>query len=321
MALSLYSEAKRSIDTLMQRAEGLGVKIHEEAGKTVIDCGVKTPGSLLAGKFFTEVQLGGQGRVNIQNQSYLGFPNIATVHTNLSNPVLATLGSQSVGINLKTPGYFAYVSGPGQAVSDNTNGILEKLAYQDRDAKELVFCLEGSQMPTKEAEEKLLQKTGIFDKSLVLLLTSLNSPAGLVQIAAKAVEMALFQLVELNSFFPNAVISAMGVTPLPRPSPISDVLMGITNDALLYGSFVRLDVNWPDDDALERLTKLIPSNSSPDYTAESFTKIFERADRDFNNLDLGLLGPARVQVVNYSTGSIFEAGEYKSEIVKEAIQG
>jgi methenyltetrahydromethanopterin cyclohydrolase len=77
--------------------------------------------------------------------------------------------------------------------------------------------------------------------------------------------------------------------------------IGRTNDAILYGGMVKLEVDC-DDDVIQQLGPKTPSCASPDY-GRPFGEIFTRYDSDFYRIDPLLFSPAQIVFENARTGS------------------
>ena len=125
-------------------------------------------------------------------------------------------------------------------------------------------------------------------QDLTLILTPTSSLAGVVQIAARVLEVALHKTHALG--FPlEHVRDGLGTAPLPPPSPDFLTAMGRTNDAILFGGEVQLFVTGPDD-AAEDLANRLPSSSSRDY-GRPFKEVFEAAKFDFYAVELDAVQP------------------------------
>ena len=89
--------------------------------------------------------------------------------------------------------------------------------------------------------------------------------------------------------------------------------IGRTNDAVLYGARVELEVTG-DDASIEELGAKTPSCASADHGA-LFIEIFERYDRDFYRIDPGLFSPAEITFRNLDTGNEFTFGQLEPELI------
>ena len=94
--------------------------------------------------------------------------------------------------------------------------------------------------------------------------------------------------------------------------------MGRTNDAILYGGEVHLNVKGKDDE-LENLAKNLPSSSSKDY-GKPFADIFNDYKGDFYSIDPNLFSPGKVTVRSIDTGKIFEEGKINSDLINRSFR-
>lgn len=282
----------------------LGIDRLPHDGGVVIDAGIRHPGGLEAGRRIAEICMSGLGTVRLSPTGGFGdWPWQVEVTT--SQPVLACLASQYAGWNLSLdePKYQALASGPGRALAAR-EPLFEELAYRDR-AHSTCLVLETGRHPPAALAEKVCRDCGIDAEALTLILTPTGSLAGVVQIAARVVEVALHKAHALD--FPlERIVDGLGATPLPPPHPDGLQAMGRTNDTILFGGRVQLFVTGPDDDARELAEKL-PSSSSRDY-GKPFAEVFSDYHHDFFQIDPLLFSPARVTITALDSGRTFHAG-------------
>jgi methenyltetrahydromethanopterin cyclohydrolase len=104
------------------------------------------------------------------------------------------------------------------------------------------------------------------------------------------------------------------MAPLAPVPPGDDlVAIGRTNDAILYGSHVVLEVTGSDDSLADIGPRMV-SRASSAY-GEPFMQLFEQAGRDFYALDPALFAPALVDLVNVETGTTQRFGGLAPDIV------
>jgi methenyltetrahydromethanopterin cyclohydrolase len=165
--------------------------------------------------------------------------------------------------------------------------------------------LEVDKPPPREIVDKVMRDCGIDAAHLTLVLTPTTSLAGMVQIVARVLEVALHKVHALG--FPlAAVIDGAGSAPLPPPSADFLTAMGRSNDAILFGGTVQLFVNASDGEARD-LAQRLPSSASRDY-GRPFGQVFREAKYDFYAIDPMLFAPAAVLVSNLTSGNSFRAG-------------
>ena len=131
------------------------------------------------------------------------------------------------------------------------------------------------------------------------------SLAGGVQVVSRSVETCLHKLHELG-FDLSRMVSGFGSAPLPPVASNDLKAIGRTNDAILYGARVVLDVNG-DDDSLLAIGPQVPSSSSRDH-GEPFADIFARYNHDFYAVD-------QVVFRNLQTGRSFAFGRLEPDVL------
>ncbi|MGB4812038.1 MAG: methenyltetrahydromethanopterin cyclohydrolase [Methylophilaceae bacterium] len=285
---------------------------HLENGCTIIDAGIHNTGSIEAGLLIAEICMGGLGQISIA-QSLL-FKNYATmIEVNTQSPVISCLASQYAGWALQHEKFFSLGSGPARAIAQRED-IFKELNYLDR-AEKTVLVLETDKIPPTEVIEKVARDTHISPEHLTFILTPTNSIAGRAQIVARVVEVALHKAHTLH--FPlHQIISGYGSAPLPPASDNFLSAMGRTNDAILFGGFVQLQVRCSDIEA-EKFANELPSSASKDY-GRPFAEIFKSVNMDFYKIDPMLFSPAKVVVHNQSTGSSFASGALDEDLLNKS---
>src|SRR5690606_4934674 len=92
--------------------------------------------------------------------------------------------------------------------------------------------------------------------------------------------------------------------------------IGRTNDAILYGGHVVLEVRT-DDELLEKIGPQVPSSASRDY-GRPFVEIMAEYENDFYRIDPMLFSPAVIEFVNLNTGSRFHFGETNQALLERS---
>jgi methenyltetrahydromethanopterin cyclohydrolase len=318
-SINLNERALRLIRrmTMDQSVLGVSVKILTN-GATVVDAGINVPGSLEAGRLFSEVCLGGVGSVQFSEVDIAGQP-FAGVNVSVDLPKLGCMASQYAGwaLSLDDDGsggsFFAMGSGPARALYAS-EPLFEDLKYRET-SQVAVLALEGRQMPTEAVAGKVAKACGVEPSSLFMLIAPTASVAGNVQISARVVETGLHKLHELG-FDLDVVKSGFGVCPLATIAGDDLKAIGRTNDAMLYGSTAWYVVDCEDEE-LEKVIPDTPSSSSKDY-GELFYDLFKRYNGDFYKIDPMLFSPARVYCNNMRSGRSFHAGDVNLEMLKRS---
>ncbi|MGB2833144.1 MAG: methenyltetrahydromethanopterin cyclohydrolase [Methylotenera sp.] len=315
--VSVNALAKPLLKKLIKNAKALGIEISRlDNGCTIVDAGIKAQGSVEAGLLIAEICMGGLGKAKIKNNSQ--FKHCAelifkTIEVHSETPVLACLGSQYAGWALQYEKFFSLGSGPARAIAQREE-LFKELNYQDI-AQSTVLVLETDQIPPTEIIEKVANDTQIKVENLTFILTPTRSLAGTVQIVGRVLEVALHKAHTLH--FPLAqIISGSGSAPIPPISADFLTAMGRTNDAILFGGVVQLQMRGSNAEA-EKLARELPSSASKDY-GKPFAEVFKAVNMDFYQIDPLLFSPAKVTILNVVTGKSFVGGELNEALLKQS---
>ncbi|MFM9196609.1 MAG: methenyltetrahydromethanopterin cyclohydrolase [Planctomycetia bacterium] len=318
--MQLNAGALRIVAEILSDPERLGVACHTAAsGARIVDCGVKAVGSIEAGVLLARAAMAGLGTVAVEQPGQVSaafahlwpdceWPIVAVAS---DQPLAACLAAQYAGWKVSTAGYFAMASGPIRAAIGRED-LFTEIGMRER-ADDAVGLLETAKLPPDEVVMTLAADAGVPADRLVLLVARTASTAGTLQVIARSLETALHKLHDLH-FDLRRIRRGTGRAPL-APVPKKDDLLAIgrTNDAILYGGHVVLEVTGDDDSLLEIGPRMV-SRASADYGAP-FCTLFERAGRDFYALDPALFAPALVDLVNVDTGRRHRFGGIAQTIV------
>jgi methenyltetrahydromethanopterin cyclohydrolase len=220
------------------------------------------------------------------------------------------LASQYAGWALSHEKFFSLGSGPARALAQRED-LFKELEYVDSGASTCIV-LETDKVPPVEVVEKILRDTKMSPEQLTIILTPTTSVAGVVQIVGRVLEVALHKAHTLHFPLEN-IVSGTGLAVLPPVANDFMTGMGRTNDAILFGGFVSLQVKG-DDAAAAKLAQDLPSSASKDY-GKTFAEVFKFYDKDFYKIDPMLFSPAKVAVTNIDTGNVFEAGQLNADLI------
>jgi methenyltetrahydromethanopterin cyclohydrolase len=285
-----------------------------------VDCGVKAAGSIDAGVLLARAAMAGLGTVWLEEPGHspADFSQIwpdcpwPLVAVKSEQPLAACLASQYAGWKVSTSDYFAMASGPIRAAIGR-EALYDQIGMRER-ADAAVGLLETAKLPPDDVCLSLAADAGVAPDKLVLLVARTASMAGTLQVIARSLETALHKLHDLH-FDLLRIRRGSGRAPLaPVPRKDDLVAIGRTNDAILYGGHVVLEVTG-DDASLIEIGPQMVSRASADYGVP-FCTLFERAGRDFYALDPALFAPALVDLVNLDTGHRHRFGGIAPEIVR-----
>ena len=309
--LSVNQLSAPLLNKLMEQADFLQIGITKHAsGCTIIDAGIEYAGSAEAGRLIAEICMGGLGQVSLQADTrFPQWPNAISVTS--VQPVLACLASQYAGWALSHEKFFSLGSGPARALAQRED-LFKELEYQDA-ASSTCIVLETDKIPPVPVIEKIVRDTKIAAENLTIILTPTTSIAGTVQIVGRVLEVALHKAHTLHFSLEN-IVSGSGLAVLPPVAKDFMTAMGRTNDAILFGGSVALQVKG-DDAAAEALALNLPSSASKDY-GKTFAEVFKSVNMDFYKIDPMLFSPAKVTITNIDTGNVFEGGQLNADLIK-----
>lgn len=318
--ISVNRGAMRLVEEMIERPNSLGIKVTKTGnGATVIDAGIDAAGSFGAGRYVTEVCLGGLGRASMSMTDYGNGLILPSIFVETAYPAIATLGSQFAGwrIKDKEKKFVGMGSGPARALSMEPKELYEKISYEDK-ASEAVIVIETENAINNDIIEVISTKCVVQYASLYVIVAPTNSVVGSVQISGRVVETGIHKLSELG-FDTKKIRYACGVAPIAPIHPNSAKAMGRTNDVILAAGRVYLTVGASEDDNLPELIARVPSSSSKDY-GKPFHQIFKAAGYDFYKIDPGLFAPAEITINDMSTGKSFHAGKVDVELLKKSFE-
>jgi len=313
--LSVNRLAWKLLEKLCENPELYGVKIEKTgSGATIVDAGIAVKGGFQAGKIITEICMGGCGKAQIACRRY-GELELPSIFVYTDYPIVATLGSQYAGWQIKENDYFAIGSGPARALALKPRDIYEKIGYRDNFDKAVVV-LETDKDPPEKLLERFVNDCHVKFENLAVILTPTASVAGATQVSGRIVETGIHKLDRLG-LNPNVIIYAWGCAPIPPTHPKFVQAMARTNDAILYGGIACYLVEYEDEEELKEIVEKAPSKASKDY-GRPFKEIFKEVNYDFYKIDPNLFAPATIIVNNIKTGNTFQRGEINAEALRES---
>ncbi len=280
-----------------------------EDGGRVISCGIGGDEGIEAGLFLARLTLCDLAEVSIEAGNHPDLP-FDRVCVTTAEPVAACMASQYAGWQISIGDFFAMGSGPMRAAYGGEE-LFKDIGHVE-EATRIVGALETRQQPSAGVFDFIASKTNTEPQNITLAVAPTASAAGGVQVVARSVETALHKLHELG-FDLARVRAGSGSAPIPPTAADDLAAIGRTNDAVLYGARVELEVTG-DDASIEELGAKTPSCASEDHGA-LFIEIFERYDRDFYRIDPGLFSPAEVTFRNLDTGNEFTFGQLEPELI------
>ncbi len=298
-------------------AEFLNISVEKLAcGATVIDAGINVEGSYEAGRLFSEVCMGGLGKVGFSNVDFNKF-SLPAVTVTVSQPVKSCMAAQYAGWFVKVElenkkNYQAMGSGPARSLYGK-EPVLQKLGIVE-EADVAVLTLESHKMPSDEVAIWVADKCKVSPDRVVILVAPTASLVGSIQIASRVVETGLHKMFEVG-FDIKTIVAASGVCPIAPVASDDMKAIGRTNDTVLYGGRAWYTAKT-DPEAVEKVIEKLPSMASSDY-GTPFLEIFKRYEFDFYKIDPLLFSPAEVYINELTSGRTFHAGGVNSEIFRK----
>jgi methenyltetrahydromethanopterin cyclohydrolase len=303
--MNLNKNAVKIAEELIEKKSELNIEHLElENGTIIIDCGVNAEGGLEAGRLFALACMGGLAEIEVKE----GDLGLKEVNVKTEHPAISCLASQKAGWCIDAEGYFALGSGPARILARKPAETIEKVGYTEK-ADTALIALESGKFPSAEICDMIASECGIEPSGLYVLIAKTSSLAGTVQISARMAETCLFKMDHLG-YDTSSVKSASGTAPIAPIVGDDNLMMGLTNDMIIYGSRVTLQTDADID------IDKIPSSSSPAY-GRPFAEIFKDAGYNFYKIDAGIFAPAEVSIENTATGEIKKAGSINPEIIRK----
>ncbi len=131
-----------------------------------------------------------------------------------------------------------------------------------------------------------------------------------IQMAARAIELGVFRLVEQLGYPKERILHAVGSGIIPPLSMDDEISNDRVNNGLIYGTKLFLIIKSQKEDKIIDLIKKVPSKSSPSF-GKRFIDVFNEVGQDFANFDLSLLAPTEIIINDIRTGKIYKEGKIK----------
>lgn len=334
--MQLNASALACLRDAISSERDLGITRHVIAGATVYDCGVEAAGSDAAGVLLARVAMADLGDVGVDpagsprlfpheprtegvdvrtaEDGVAGVWQRPVVHVTSRSPVAACLASQYAGWRVATKGYMAMASGPVRAAIGR-EPLFDLIGLRESPS-EAVGLLEASALPPAEVVASLAKAARIPAERLTLLVAPTASAAGTLQVVARSLETALHKL-ETLGFDLSRVVGGRGRAPLP-PVPEDDLTaIGRTNDSILYGSHVELELLGVDEPLLAATGAAMTSSASAAH-GKTFATLFRDAGGDFYAIDPALFAPAVVDLIDRESGLRLRFGSIEAELVSQS---
>jgi len=314
-ALSVNRLAWKLLEKLLENPEFYEVKVEKsKSGTTIVDAGMEAKGGFEAGRLITQICMGGCGKAKIVCKQY-GELELASIFVYTDHPVIATLGSQYAGWQIREGDYFAIGSGPARALALKPKEIYKEIEYQD-DFDKAIVVLETDKRPPEAVIERFLRDCNVSTENLAVILTPTVSLAGATQVSGRTVETGIHKLRRLGLDV-STILYSWGIAPIPPIHPKFTKAMARTNDAILYGGTAYYSIECDDEEELKKIVEKTPSKASKSC-GRPFMEILKEANYDFYKIDPDLFAPAVIVINNATTGNTFQNGEINVKALIES---
>ena len=160
---TLNERAHELCNAMAADADRLGITVSTlDCGTRIIDCGVKAPGSIEAGRRLAEVCLSGLGDVEV-GAARPGFWSGTAVGVTSTWPIAACMASQYAGWEIKGEKFFAMGSGPMRAAAGREE-LFEHIGLREQ-SDACVGVLETSKFPPDPVCIDIAAKCGITPRT------------------------------------------------------------------------------------------------------------------------------------------------------------
>jgi len=315
-AISLNKQSQAILNTLIQNAESLQVKVHKLSnGTRVVDAGVNVPGSLRAGLLISRVALGGLGEVTMTEEEYDGL-NLPTVHVMVDQPALSLFCCQYPVPTIPLGAYKGIWSGPGKIHLRQPKQVFNLIDYSEP-SKVAVFLVQSDQLPDSKVTSSLAKLCRVEPSQLSLVVVPTQSVAGAVQVAARVLEDPLGRAVKVLHYPLNRIKAMVG------SAPLSPVYAGIwrkpgltTDDMLFYASRITFFIEARPSDDLQNLAMNLTSAVLPRF-GMSFYEMLKEVDFVFERLDSPSYASASITIYDMTSGRLYQAGRLHMDQIRK----
>ncbi|NHJ38501.1 MAG: hypothetical protein FK731_00605, partial [Asgard group archaeon] len=198
---------------------------------------------------------------------------------------------------------------PGRALAQKPSKSYKLLNFKETSDK-AILCIESDIFPTEEIIDYLADKGGGENKGIYILMIKTACLVEYIQMAARAIELGVFRLVEQLGYPKERILHAVGSGIIPPLSMDDEISNDRVNNGLIYGTKLFLIIKSQKEDKIVDLIKKVPSKSSPSF-GKRFIDVFNEVGQDFANFDLSLLAPTEIIINDIRTGKIYKEGKIK----------
>lgn len=286
-------------------------------GTTIIDMGINYPGGWVAGKYFTEVALGGMGELSFGKMMLKNYL-VPTVRIKTTQPSICEMASHVAYWKILYKDKFVVVSGPIRSIT-GTDIFARAVDYRDYSTDVAVACIQTEDFPDEGLTDIIANEVKIKPENLYVLAARTGTIVGAIQVCARNVEQTLPSLFD-KGFSMDAIIQANGVTPVVSVVDDESIAYGRVNDCLIYGQETNVYVRCSDD-KIKNILDNLPFIKNKDVYGIEFQKLFAECDNDWTKVPRDWDAPCKVNFINLSTGNVFSTGKISYDVLEKSFLG
>lgn len=286
-------------------------------GTTVIDMGIDYPGGWLAGKYFTEVGLGGLGQMSFGKMKLKNYI-VPSVRVKTSYPVISEMASHVAMWRIPYKDRLVTVSGPIRSIK-GADIYARSVDYRDNSTDVAVACIQTETLPDEGLTNIIASEVGIKAGNLFILAARTGTIVGAIQVCARNIEQTLPALMD-RGFPMSAIVEATGTAPVVSVVDDEEIAYGRVNDCLIYGQETNVYVRCDDRQITDILDNLTFVKNKDVYGIE-FQKLFNICEKDWAKVPRHWDAPCKVNFINLSTGKVFSSGKIGYDVLERSFLG
>jgi len=279
--------------------------------------GVFHKGGWLAGKYFTEIGLGGLGELSFTKKK-IGNYWMPALKIDVDLPTIAEMSSHVAFWRVPWKGKTVNISGPIRSIR-KTDIFSQAVAYQDKWAKKAVAEIQTTELPDEAFTSHIAEQIGYSPQDLYVIVAKTGTLVGAIQVGARNVEQTLPTLFD-HGLKMEWIVHANGITPLVSVVDDELIAYGRVNDSLIYGQESNIYLSCEDQVIIDILDS-IPFSKNKDVFGIPFQKLFNCCNNDWTEVPRAWDAPCKVNFYNLKTGHSFTTGRLSHEVLEKSFLG
>ncbi len=304
---------------VLPQADALDIGVVKlKNGATVLDFGVHSKAGFRAGKYFTEICMGGLGKLTYGSMR-LKEHLVPTVRVFTKAPSICVMASHAAYWKVPYRGGRVVISGPVRSVRQQDE-FSAAVDYRDDSPRAAVGCIQTEELPDEELLELISEGCGIPCDRLYLLAARTGCVSGAVQVCARNVEQTVPTLFD-RGFPMEYIVEGSATTPVVSVVDDEQIAYGRVNDCLIYGQEANIYVRCADEEITRMLPDIPFSKNDDTVYGVPFFDLFKQCGRSWANVPRDWDAPCKVNLINIKTGSVFAAGHLGIDVLERSFMG